>query len=231
MPGEDAGCGKSGGRTVLFVSHNMTAVAGICSRGLLLEGGQIGKFGSIQETISKYLEHSRPEGAPWSWRGPAGDEAMEAISASILLRSGNSIKSHEPVQVELFLRVKKPVLGMVVAWELWSARGQLLGYSGADDASPAASGTTAVGEYRFLLEIPANTLAAGSYLLALDLGIHNLRRIVRPKEISLVLNVENTEGIGRLYPSDDWTSIIRPAWSWSRETHVGGANPRRFEDV
>ena len=30
---------KEGGRTVLFVSHNMAAVKNLCSRGVLLENG------------------------------------------------------------------------------------------------------------------------------------------------------------------------------------------------
>ena len=43
------------GRTVLFVSHNMGALEGLCQKGILLEGG--GKIfeGGIHEAVSKYL--------------------------------------------------------------------------------------------------------------------------------------------------------------------------------
>jgi lipopolysaccharide transport system ATP-binding protein len=43
------------GRTVLFVSHNMAAVAGLCSRAVLLEGGQVAATGPADEVIGRYL--------------------------------------------------------------------------------------------------------------------------------------------------------------------------------
>ena len=42
------------GRTVLFVSHNMAAVAGLCSRGILLSHGRIEVDGSVQDAIRSY---------------------------------------------------------------------------------------------------------------------------------------------------------------------------------
>ena len=46
---------RSGGRTVLFVSHNMAAVMSLCTRGILLENGKVTFCGAIEDTISKYL--------------------------------------------------------------------------------------------------------------------------------------------------------------------------------
>jgi len=43
------------GRTVLFVSHNMAAVRNLCSRAVLLGGGQIEVKGDTNEVIQKYL--------------------------------------------------------------------------------------------------------------------------------------------------------------------------------
>ena len=42
------------GRTVLFVSHNMTAVQSLCTRGILLETGRVSCAGSGKETIARY---------------------------------------------------------------------------------------------------------------------------------------------------------------------------------
>ncbi len=47
---------RSGGRTVLFVSHNMAAVKQLCTRGILIENGTAIFDGSIDETISRYLQ-------------------------------------------------------------------------------------------------------------------------------------------------------------------------------
>ena len=43
------------GRTVLFVSHNMTAVKQLCKNGVLLENGKISYVGTAEDTITKYL--------------------------------------------------------------------------------------------------------------------------------------------------------------------------------
>jgi lipopolysaccharide transport system ATP-binding protein len=47
--------GSEGGRTVLFVSHNMAAVKSLCTRAILLENGCIVKDGDTDEVINKYL--------------------------------------------------------------------------------------------------------------------------------------------------------------------------------
>jgi lipopolysaccharide transport system ATP-binding protein len=47
---------RRGGRTVLLVSHNMEAVIKLCSRGILLDRGQIRTEGNVQEVLSAYLE-------------------------------------------------------------------------------------------------------------------------------------------------------------------------------
>ena len=44
-----------GGRTVLFVSHNMAAIQAFCVKGLLLEGGRSSSFGKIEKVMDAYL--------------------------------------------------------------------------------------------------------------------------------------------------------------------------------
>jgi lipopolysaccharide transport system ATP-binding protein len=51
---------SSEGRTVLFVSHNMGAVRGLCKKAVLLANGKIESMGNVEEVISKYL--SNPTG-------------------------------------------------------------------------------------------------------------------------------------------------------------------------
>ena len=45
------------GRTVLFVSHNMGAVKSLCTRGLVLNNGEIAFQGNIDESIGYYLKY------------------------------------------------------------------------------------------------------------------------------------------------------------------------------
>jgi lipopolysaccharide transport system ATP-binding protein len=44
-----------GGRTVLLVSHQMTAVDQLCDAGLLLAGGKVTRHGSVAEVLRDYL--------------------------------------------------------------------------------------------------------------------------------------------------------------------------------
>ena len=48
----------SHGRTVLFVSHNMTAVRHLCKTGVLLDNGMLKKLGPVEEVVSLYLNNS-----------------------------------------------------------------------------------------------------------------------------------------------------------------------------
>ncbi|TXB63792.1 ABC transporter ATP-binding protein [Phaeodactylibacter luteus] len=49
---------KGGGRTVLFVSHNMASVQKLCERSILLEYGKIVLRGHTNEVVNQYLKRS-----------------------------------------------------------------------------------------------------------------------------------------------------------------------------
>lgn len=49
---------SQGGRTVLFVSHTMQAIASLCSRALLIQEGRIAHAGTPEEVIDFYLRNS-----------------------------------------------------------------------------------------------------------------------------------------------------------------------------
>ena len=46
---------REGGRTVLFVSHNMAAVKSLCTRGIVIENGSIKSEGDIDYIIEEYF--------------------------------------------------------------------------------------------------------------------------------------------------------------------------------
>ena len=48
------------GRTVLFVSHNMAAVANLCTSGMLIADGRLHQSGDVSEVIESYLTASAP---------------------------------------------------------------------------------------------------------------------------------------------------------------------------
>lgn len=46
---------SGGGRTVLFVSHNMTSIRALCNHGILLENGMVKCSGEINDIVSQYV--------------------------------------------------------------------------------------------------------------------------------------------------------------------------------
>jgi lipopolysaccharide transport system ATP-binding protein len=52
---------EQGGRTVLFVSHNMGAVQTLCSKGISLSNGSINFIGDINECVNRYITSSNKE--------------------------------------------------------------------------------------------------------------------------------------------------------------------------
>ena len=56
-----------GGRTVLFVSHNMASIRKLCKNGILLDNGQIAFQGNVADTIATYLTSADYE----DFEGPA----------------------------------------------------------------------------------------------------------------------------------------------------------------
>jgi len=53
---------KGEGRTVLFVSHNMTAVKSLCKTGILLKDGFVERLGQVEEVVDYYLADSTVKG-------------------------------------------------------------------------------------------------------------------------------------------------------------------------
>jgi lipopolysaccharide transport system ATP-binding protein len=203
----------SAGRTVLFVSHNMTAVSSLCTRALVLDRGRVVVAGSVSEAIASYLG-AGGDCAAARWIGPLGDGPVEVVSAQAKPSECAGWVTHMALTVEVELIVKQPVFGLIVAWELRNCSEQLLAYSVADDASDPPGATTLPGRYLFSMEIPANALASGDYRVSLDLGIHNRHRLVPERSVTVAFRLENVGGIGRRYPSA-WTDLFRPDWHWS----------------
>ncbi len=65
-----------GGRTVLFVSHNLSAVQTLCKSCILLDRGRLVAKGNVGETVSRYLQ---------SDSAPSGISVAEKLGGSVFL--------------------------------------------------------------------------------------------------------------------------------------------------
>ena len=68
------------GRTVLFVSHTMTAVRQMCATGLLLANGQLQTSGTAEHVISAYQDSLEDDSTVSSKRGGTGEVRISRVT-------------------------------------------------------------------------------------------------------------------------------------------------------
>jgi lipopolysaccharide transport system ATP-binding protein len=204
------------GRTVLFVSHNMAAISALCNTGVLLQKGEVIACGPIQKVIQKYAS-SAGVSSSTHWTGSLGDDVLRFRETWIRsLDADGSFDTAADLEVGVRLQVLRPVEGLILGIRLHSQYDYELAYLLHDDRESTSPTVIQPGEIirRFL--IPANVLAAGTYRITLDVGIHNVKQIVGPTdEPALMFELENTRGVGRRFPvpgQRGFTSLFRPSW-------------------
>lgn len=98
------------GRTVLFVSHNMHTIQSLCTRTILLEGGNIIEDGNTYKVVSKYLKPIREntiEGESDLRNWPGSRKSPGKIRATYLRtldKNGNTCSTfniYDPITFEL----------------------------------------------------------------------------------------------------------------------------------
>lgn len=76
---------KGEGRTVLFVSHNMSAVSGLCNMGIVLKNGKLQYSGGVQQSIQEYMRQHLSESrhVQYELNSAPGNEWARLICAKI----------------------------------------------------------------------------------------------------------------------------------------------------
>jgi len=94
-----------GGRTVLFVSHNMAMIENICTRGVLLREGLVVKEGNVSDVISHYLNETMSSTVSLEKRSDRkGSGRVRLLDALVLDETGRSqtvLRSGRPAAVRL----------------------------------------------------------------------------------------------------------------------------------
>jgi lipopolysaccharide transport system ATP-binding protein len=86
------------GRTILFVSHNMSAVRSICEQALILEKGTVVAQGEIDETVDRYLSKIN---SPHVLSETVETATFSVTSVEITSLTGPVIKTFDTVQVKV----------------------------------------------------------------------------------------------------------------------------------
>lgn len=86
------------GRTILFVSHNMSAVRNICKEALIVERGAVVAQGEINQTVDHYLSRINSEQCASE---AAETNTFSVKSVQVASVAGAVIKTFDPVQVKV----------------------------------------------------------------------------------------------------------------------------------
>lgn len=205
-----------GGRTVLFVSHNMGAIASLCSRAVLIESGRLMADGETKLVINQYLlsQQTNHQGVVSLEKRPRSDSlGKELIFQSIWLEKidggcANTFNLYEPFYINFQYRVIMDLPSALVAFRLETMTGQIIVDSW--DADSLEASPSSVGLYTVRVKVSPQDLHPGMYQITLWAAVHLIRWLDRipgasgfeilPASENIVWRSERTAILARIYP-------------------------------
>lgn len=112
------------GRTILFVSHNMSAVMSLCNKGILLKQGKLLKQGNISDIVTQYMHSSRNDSADKNLEHAPnrnGNGYFRFTRWALTDTSGHAIENAmcgRDVQFHLYFNVNNPAARPVVHFSI-----------------------------------------------------------------------------------------------------------------
>jgi lipopolysaccharide transport system ATP-binding protein len=213
-----------GGRTVIFVSHNMSAITRICQRAILLEEGRVTGEGAAQAIVSSYLTAGAGTTTCRQWpdvsRAPGG-EICRLRAVRVRTRDGNvsdSIDIRKPIGIDIEYDVMQPGHRLLPHFYLWNEHGVMI--LGANDLDPKwRRRPRPEGRYVSTGWIPGNLLAEGAVFV--DVAVITIEPpMPQVSEQSIVgfQVVDNMEGDTH---RGDWAGpqpgAVRPLLEWTTQ--------------
>ena len=164
------------GRTVIFVSHNMSALASLCRVGLWIGGGRLVRQGTMTEVITAYLRSLEQEGgdAVTDDQRTQRSEAIAITHVAFENTKGERTKVlgfREPFTVRLVIEVRTPIDRIRVGLGVAQPDGTRIGTTHHTDQGLPPSDLVP-GRYVTSVRVE-NELVPGSYVICA--GILELR--------------------------------------------------------
>ncbi|MGV0947805.1 ABC transporter ATP-binding protein [Empedobacter falsenii] len=200
---------KGEGRTILFVSHNMTAVKELCNTGVLMKYGEVSYKGDMLETI---LEYQKDYELSNSYIAQNLDEAVGNTNIKILDFSAKPIEG-KIIDVESGIRVKLqfynalPNINLDATFELRNFEELVVYHVG---KLVTENNDSKSGIYTIEFDMPAGMLNAGNYYFKLIFGKNQSEALFNIDNL-IGFEVENVK-VGtktHIYPG-----IIRPNFDY-----------------
>ena len=163
---------KSEGRTILFVSHNMTAIAQLCTRCILLKEGHILSIGKTENVIEQYAKNLSGKKETLTAYEFKEDLKKEFQVLSLRLKNSkgaisNKFACDDDVFVELNCISRKPLTGLY-GDIIFSKDGDKILQSYTFDSAKNSFSLLPEGNYTTSIKIPARTLGHGTYTISIS---------------------------------------------------------------
>lgn len=202
----------SGGRTVLFVSHNLDAIGRLCDRALLLENGELVLSGEPGEIISRYLQDGKisPDNQSTIFHDEENTTPARFRSVSLkrVPRKDESLESGLVCRIEY--EISRPNLDCVVAIRVDAANGAPV-MTVTDIDLDTSYFSKVSGSYAAECDLPIGILAPGTYRITLSLADMKTTRYDF-REHALLFHVTQSPRIKTTFSRE---GPILPATKWS----------------
>lgn len=208
-------------RTVLFVSHNITAIQGLCSRVLWLEDGRIREEGHVGEVTSNYLKTFMSTLRERVWEDQSiapGNEQVRLHRVLVRPESGttsDSISVDTPFVLEFEYWNLEPEHCLNLSVLLYTIEGVLV-LNTVPTREPEWHGRPfPVGLFRSRCHFPRALLNDGTYRVTL-LVVKDQAVILHRNEDILVFDVMDSASLRGAWHGK-WVGLVRPDLKWQTE--------------
>ncbi|MGB4775780.1 MAG: ABC transporter ATP-binding protein [Daejeonella sp.] len=211
------------GRTVLFVSHDMKAISGLCSWSFLLVDGQIEKLGNTNDVIDHYLRNFDVLDYKKEWpdqENAPGDSAVKLRSIQAIDESGMSKKFFDitgKIGIKIDYVVYQPTLEIWHGLNFFNAEGVNL-FDSHNVTSDYYNKPHSAGHYTITAWIPGNFLAEGKVILNIAIFNHTNHFIhLHEKEVISfdVVDYLRTDVLSsRGRSTGKFPGVVRPLLIW-----------------
>ena len=201
---------KGEGRTILFVSHNLTAIKELCRSGILLDQGRSIYTGGIEEAVIEYQKSSLTKSSYFhegNLEDALGNENIRILEFSATPENGKLIDVDSGIKVKLKFYNFSPNINLDSTFELRTFEEVVVFHVGKLISQNADSKR---GEYNVEFVIPAGMLNAGNYYFKIIFG-KNQSEILYNNENIISFEVDNVK-VGsktQVYPG-----IMRPNFDY-----------------
>jgi lipopolysaccharide transport system ATP-binding protein len=211
------------GRTVLFVSHNMSAVIRLTEEALVLDKGKMVYRGPTPEAVEFYMSSGFAQSSERVWQAdeiPAVAHPFKPLALRVRDPRGHvsdTVISSEPLTIEMEYELDKPIQGLRVGVYMLTIRGEFV-FTSFDTDSPEEYNkyaTRPAGKYVSRCQVPADFFNEGQYVLGVNASSYRVKRYFQD-EHALSFTVEGTGAPGKQWP-EVRLGPIRPRLNWQIE--------------